>query len=231
MLNKDDHTYNDIREKSLLQWLDEMENHEDIAVHCGVRLAKEYLEYLKYEINTLTDRCQVKDEYLAKIRDNIFNRTSVRVYNPKQIAKPRIERILRAAMAAPSACNGQPWEFFVVTDKEKLEQLSTASPYAGPAKNAPMAIVCAYRKDSKVPEYAALDLGAAIENMVLEAKLMGIGSVWLGIAPDEERMSKVEELLEFNSNLRAFAIVPFGYPYETKEVEDRYDEDRVHYIS
>ncbi len=230
MLEKEDKSYEDIREKSIMQWLDEMEDHEDISVHCGVRLAKDYIAYLKYEINCLTDRCKVKDEYLAKIRENITNRTSIRKFNPKLIAEKRIEGILRAGMAAPSAMNQQPWEFFVVTDKDILGQLSMASPYAGCAKDAPLAIVVAYNKNCSAPEYAGFDCSAAIENMMLEARLMGIGSVWLGIAPIEELMEKVKDILKMGDNLEAFAIMACGYPYETKEVEDRYDEEKIHYI-
>ena len=102
--------------------------------------------------------------------------------------KEKTEAILRAAMQAPSAGNQQPWEFYVVTNKEKLAALSEVSPYAGMTKYAPVAIVAAYRKNCMMPEYAQIDLSIAMENLWLETDAQGLGGVWLGIAPHEERM-------------------------------------------
>ena len=67
MFIKEDNTYNDIREKSLLQWLDEMEHHEDIAVHAGVRLCREYMQYLKEKNEKLEQENELKNCYLKKI--------------------------------------------------------------------------------------------------------------------------------------------------------------------
>ena len=67
MFFREDNTYNEIREKSLLQWLDEMEQHEDIAVRGGVRLCREYMEHLKEEIRRAEEKNKLKDEYLKKI--------------------------------------------------------------------------------------------------------------------------------------------------------------------
>ena len=132
-------------------------------------------------------------------------------------------------MQAPSAGNQQPWEFYVVTDKAKLEELSRVSPYAGMTKDAPVAIVAAYRKECRMPEYAQIDLSIAMENLWLETDAQGLGGVWLGIAPIEERMKAVEEILNIPDTLRAFAIFPYGYPAETRKQQDRYEEDRIHW--
>lgn len=69
-----------------------------------------------------------------------------------------------------------------------------------------------------------------MENLLLEADAQGLGAVWLGIAPIQERMNQVAEILELPDNLRAFAIIPCGYPAEEKVQQDRYDVSRVHYI-
>ena len=106
--------------------------------------------------------------------------------------KEKTEAILRAAMQAPSAANQQPWEFYVVTNKEKLLALSKVHPYAGMTKDAPAAIVSAYRKNCALPEYAQIDLAIAMENLWLETDAQGLGGVWLGIAPKEDRMKAVE---------------------------------------
>ncbi len=161
---------------------------------------------------------------------NIYERVSIRKYEDRPVEEEKILQILKAAMQAPSATNQQPWEFYVVTDKEKLTQLSEASPYASMTKDAPVAIVSAYRKDCKVPEFAQIDMSIAMENLWLETSDQGLGGVWLGIAPNEERMKRVEEILDIPEGLRAFAIFPLGYPAETKKQQDRFEEDRIHYF-
>jgi len=122
----------------------------------------------------------------------IFERMSIRKFEDKPVEKEKLETVLRAAMAAPSAGNQQPWEFYIVTDKTMLEKLSKVSPYAGYTKNAPAAIVSAYREKVWAPEYAQIDMSIAMENIWLSCSDQGLGGVWLGIAPIEERMKAVE---------------------------------------
>ena len=119
--------------------------------------------------------------------NSIFSRVSVRKYLNKQVEKEKTEAILRAAMQAPSAANQQPWEFYVVTNREKLRALARTSPYAGMTKDAPAAIVSVYRKDCAIPAYADIDMSIAMENMWLETDAQGLGGVWLGIAPHRRK--------------------------------------------
>ena len=163
--------------------------------------------------------------------NSIFSRVSIRKYKDKPVEKEKTEAILRAAMQAPSAVNQQPWVFYVVTSKEKLEALSHVSPYSGMTKNAPAAIVSVYRKDSLVPDYAQIDMSIAMENMWLETDAQGLGGVWLGIAPIEDRMKAVEQILDLPDSVRAFAIFPYGYPAEKRKQQDRFDQSRIHYIA
>ena len=160
----------------------------------------------------------------------IYTRVSIRKYQDRPVEKEKTMAILRAAMQAPSAANQQPWEFFVVTNRAKLAALSEVSPYAGMTKNAPIAIVAAYRKDCRVPAYAQIDMSIAMENLWLETSMQGLGGVWLGIAPQEERMTAVEEIIGLPETMRAFAIFPYGYPAEEKPQEDRFDESRIHFV-
>ena len=163
--------------------------------------------------------------------NSIFSRVSIRKYKDRPVEKEKTEAILRAAMQAPSAVNQQPWEFYVVTNKEKLEALSHVSPYSGMTKNAPAAIVSVYRKDILVPDYAQIDMSIAMENMWLETDAQGLGGVWLGIAPIEDRMKAVEQILDLPDSVRAFAIFPYGYPAEKRKQQDRFDQSRIHYIA
>ena len=162
--------------------------------------------------------------------NSMYHRISVRKYQDKPVEREKIEAMLRAAMQAPSAANQQPWEFYVVTNKEKLKALSGVSPYAGMTKNAPAAIVSVYRKDCAIPAYAQIDLSIAMENLWLETDAQGLGGVWLGIAPQEERMKAVEEILDLPDTVRAFAIFPYGYPAEERKQQDRFDPERIHYV-
>ena len=161
---------------------------------------------------------------------HLYTRVSIRKYQDKPVEKEKTEAILRAAMQAPSAANQQPWEFYVVTNKEKLEALSKVHPYAGMTKNAPAAIVSVYRKDCALPAYAQIDLAIAMENLWLEATHQGLGGVWIGTAPKEEIMHAVEAIVGIPEGQRAFAVFPFGYPAQEKEQQDRFDSSRIPWL-
>ena len=124
----------------------------------------------------------------------------------------------------------QPWAFYVVTNREKLEALSKVHPYAGMVKAAPAAIVSAYKKECWMPEFAQIDLSIAMENLWLETDAQGLGGVWLGIAPLEDRMKAVEEILDIPDTLRAFAIFPFGYPAEERKQQNRFEPERIFWV-
>lgn len=80
------------------------------------------------------------------------------------------------------------------------------------------------------PEYFEIDMSAAVENLLLQADALGLGAVWMGIAPDQGRMDAVRKVLDIPENLHAFALFPCGYPAEERAQEDRYDVNRVHYV-
>ena len=163
--------------------------------------------------------------------NEIFHRVSIRKYEDKSVEKEKILQILKAGMQAPSAGNQQPWEFYVVTNQEKIRELSKVSPYAGCAAGAPVLIVPVYRKEGLwVPQYAQIDMSIAQENIWLETDSLGLGGVWLGIAPERDRMDKVAEILDLPDNVEAFSIFVLGYPAEERKQQDRYDESRIHFV-
>lgn len=162
--------------------------------------------------------------------NSIYHRVSIRKYQDRPVEKEKVEAILRAAMQAPSAGNQQPWEFFVITNKEKLKALSEVSPYAAMTKGAPVAIVSAYQKECWMPMFAQIDLAIAMENLWLEADAQDLGGVWLGTAPDEDRMKAVEAIIGMPDTLRAFAVFPLGYPAEERVQQDRFDGNRIHWV-
>ncbi len=164
--------------------------------------------------------------------NELFNRVSVRDFMPDRVENDKIERILDAGMHAPSARNQQPWEFIVVDDKQYLEALSKISAYAWPASRAPMAIVVLGNRDYMTnPVMWEQDLSACTENMLLCATSLGLGSVWLGVAPIRERMNAVTDIFDLTENLMPFSIVAIGYPTEGKHAHrtDRYRPERIHH--
>ena len=81
-----------------------------------------------------------------------------------------------------------------------------------------------------MPVYADIDMSIAMENLWLETTTQGLGGVWLGIAPLEDRMEYVEKIVGIPENQRAFALFPLGYPDENRPQQDRYDENRIHWM-
>lgn len=161
----------------------------------------------------------------------IFTRTSVRSFEDKPVEKEKINQLLKAAFASPSAKNQQPWEFFVVTNKDALQKLSKVHQYATPAAKAPAAIVIAYKKEGlPVQEKAQIDCAIATENIWLACEELGLGGVMLGIAPDAERMKLTAEAINLPDDLEAFTIFPFGYPAKKHEQQDRWDDAKIHFV-
>ena len=160
----------------------------------------------------------------------IFQRVSIRKYEDRPVEDEKLEALLRAAMAAPSARNQQPWEFYIVRNREKILALSQVTPYTGCAAEAPVVIVPVYRENLPAAPFAQIDMSISLENLWLSCGELGLGGVWMGIAPVEDRMKAVEEILGIPAGLRAFALFPVGYPAESRRQQDRFDAARIHYL-
>ncbi len=161
----------------------------------------------------------------------IFERISIRKYENRPVEEEKIRQVLKAAMAAPSAGNQQPWEFYVVRDPEMIRKLADTTPYSKSAAGAPVVIVPCYRTNGLwAPMYDTIDLSIATENMLLEITSLGLGAVWMGIAPIEDRILAVDRILGLGEDLHSFALVPVGYPAESRPQQDRFQEERIHWI-
>ncbi len=164
--------------------------------------------------------------------DVIFNRRSIRRYKNQAVEREKIEKLLRAAMQAPSAVNQQPWEFIVVQNKGNLQRLAQISSYSKMVADAPLAIVLLGNEERmRLQHHWEQDMAAAAQNILLEAVHLGLGGVWLGVAPMKERMDMISELYGLKSKLKPFCVIPIGYPEEGQESKfvDRFDPDRIHY--
>lgn len=162
----------------------------------------------------------------------IFERRSVRLYQEKKVEPEKIEKLLRAAMQAPSAGNQQSSEFLVVTEASSLKKLSLMSPYSKLIEKAPAAIILlGNQKRLKFPENWEQDLGAAAQNILLEAVHLDLGAVWLGVHPLAERIDAVREQFSLPDEYRPFAVIAVGYPKDPSAnvFVDRWNDERVHY--
>ncbi len=160
----------------------------------------------------------------------IFARASVRRFQPTPVEAEKVQQLLRAAMAAPSAGNQQPWEFIVVEKKESLVKLSQMCVHSRLLADAPLAVVVLANKSGmKYPQYWQQDLGAATENLLLEAVHLGLGGVWLGVAPMEERMDYISKMYGLDENYSPFTVVALGYPSAAPSPLDRYNPAKIRY--
>jgi nitroreductase len=169
------------------------------------------------------------------VYENILTRTSVRVYQDKAVDSKKIERLLRAGMAAPSAADKRPWHFVVITDPEKLSGLATANPNAGFAKKAPLAIVVCGDMSKALEgggrDFWIQDCSAASENILLEAHAMGLGAVWTGTYPSKERCEAVAKVLNLPDHLVPLNTIVIGYPANEVQPKDKWDKSNVTYFT
>jgi len=157
----------------------------------------------------------------------IFARRSIREYTTEQVKESAVKAMLEAAMAAPSASNRKPWHFIVVTDRQTLDKLAQAHPYGKMLLEAPLCVaVCG---DSTIsPRFWVQDCSAATENLLLATAALGLGAVWLGVYPREDRIGPIRKVLRIPDNIVPLNLVPIGHPAEEKEPRTQYDERRVH---
>jgi nitroreductase len=159
--------------------------------------------------------------------NTIFARRSIRDYTDKKISRSEIRVMLEAAMAAPSAANLKPWHFIVVTDRQMLYNLAAVHPSSKTLLEAPLCIaVCGDTAISA--RFWVQDCSASTENLLLAATALGLGSVWLGVYPGEDRIQGVRKVLNIPETIFPLNLIAIGHPAEKKESRTQYDKLRVH---
>jgi nitroreductase len=159
-----------------------------------------------------------------EVLDFICRRRSVRRFQKKAIPEETLTLLMKAAMAAPSGNNVQPWEFAVVRDPKIKEELSRVHPWVSMAAEAPAAIVVMGDKRS---EWWSDDCAAATENLLLAAANLGLGTVWCGIK--EHDAKAVRKILGAPDKLGILCIIPIGFPAESPSSHTKYRKDKVHW--
>ena len=160
----------------------------------------------------------------------IFKRHSVRKFTDEKVPDELIENLLKAGMQAPSSCNAQPWEFIVVSKEEDKKAISEMHRFAKPAAGAShLIITLGNLNQAKVHGMIEQDLGACNENILLQATHEGLGAVWLGFHPIEDRTLRLKEFLNIPDYCIPFSVICVGWPKNQGEVKLRYDESKVHW--
>lgn len=160
----------------------------------------------------------------------IRSRRSIRKYTDEPVSDDLIREILDAAMMAPSAGNAQPWQFVVLTDRAVLDSMADLHPYIKMVKQAQAGIlVCGDLSKEKYSGYWVQDCSAAMQNLLLAAHALGLGAVWTGIYPMEDRVSAVRAKFDLPGHIVPLGFTPIGWPDQAPTVDSRFREDRVHY--
>ena len=167
-----------------------------------------------------------------EVKEALLKRRSIRKFEDTPVKEEDILELLHAGMSGPSAVNKRPWEFYVVTNKEKLLELKKASPFS--KIEAPLAIiVCGNLLRAlplKLADYWIQDCSASTENILLRATDLGLGAVWCGAYPQKGAVKAIRKVLSIPIYNKPLNIIYIGYPKEEREARDQYDEERVTFI-
>lgn len=159
----------------------------------------------------------------------ILSRRSIRRYTDKDISDQLVHELLQAAMSAPSAGNQQSWEFIIVRDKKAMEKIRIIHPYSQMLKQASVVLlVCGNVSREIYPGFWVQDCSAAAQNILIAANDLGLGAVWLGVYPLEDRVQGIRKLIDAPENIIPLAMIALGYPGEQPPPVCRFDESRIH---
>lgn len=164
--------------------------------------------------------------------DFIFSRRSIRKYQDREVPTEMLQDLLKAAMAAPSAVAKDPWHYIVLQKRESLDKLADLLPHGRMLRQATAAfIVCGdiRRAHDQQESYMLQDLSASVENILLAANSLGLGSCWLGVHPRQERMAGIAKLFSLSQGIIPMCAIAIGWPAEEPPARTRYNDDAVHW--
>lgn len=165
---------------------------------------------------------------------NILQRKSVRAYTDRAVSHEQLDTLIRAAMAAPTGRDMRPWHFIVLEGRHQLSPLAEQLPYAKMLAEAQAAVVVCgdmsvTDKEGNPSRNWTFDCSAATENLLLQAESMGLGAVWTGVYPYDERIEAVKQALHLPDHLIPLNVIPIGYPKGDPQPKDKYDPAKVEY--
>ena len=163
--------------------------------------------------------------------DFIFGRRSIREYSSNKVTDEVVQKLLEAAMAAPSAVAKDPWRFVVIRNREKLSEITAALPNGQMLASAALGIVVCGDLEAvhdRQLSYLLQDCSAAIENLLVCAHVLGLGACWLGVHPREDRVQRIREIFGLPTSVIPVACISIGHPAESKEPRTRFNPEYVH---
>lgn len=168
------------------------------------------------------------------VMQNILQRKSVRSYTNQPVEREKLDTLVRAAMAAPTGKDMRPWKFVVLDDHQALQHLAQQMPRAKMLTEAQAAIVVCgdmsvVDKEGKPSTNWTFDCSAATENLLLQAEAMGLGAVWIGVYPYDERVAAVKTALDLPSHITPLNVVAIGYPKGNPQPKDKFTKENIHY--
>ena len=181
---------------------------------------------------TVMNSCTSNTNTADSVFENIFNRKSVRSFTSEPVSQEHIEAMLKAAMAAPTAVNYQPWRFVVVTDRAQLDAMAEILPYAKMLRQAPLAIVVCGETtwfEGRENPYWQQDCSAATENLLLAAEALGLGAVWTGVYPNMQLAEPLGEFLGLPETVQPLCAIPIGHHDGSTQPRDKWKPENVHY--
>lgn len=159
----------------------------------------------------------------------LLNRRSIRKYSDEKIPNEIIEKLLKAAMYAPSAMNNQAWQFVVINQKEKLEEIFKIIPQEMLKSTKAAVLICGDLNLEKNIDYIQQNCSAATQNLMLCAHGVGLGSCWVGVYPVKETISGLQRLFSLPKFVVPISLVSLGYPAENPTAEERFKTEKIHF--
>jgi nitroreductase len=173
---------------------------------------------------------QEREEMVMK---NILERKSVRTYAKREVSEDQLNQLLKAAMAAPSARNSQPWAFVVINKREILNNLSSLLPNAKMLSEAQAAIIVCGNMEKALEgegrEFWVQDCSAATQNILLAAESMGLGAVWTGAYPRKEIIKTIQEALKLPEHIIPLNVIPIGWQTGKEKPKEKYTQENIHW--
>lgn len=184
-----------------------------------------------------TDEAESSEGNVGIVRNDsasgIYTRTTARSFSNDLVSDEQTESLIRAAFTSPTGGNQRAWEFIVVTDREIMKEIQTGHPYSEALDTAPLVIIVAANESGAgYQDLLEFDSGIATQSILIQASELGLSSVAMSIAPQEERIQAVVSAVNLPDHIVPHMMVAIGYP-ETDGVSsasvDYFDEGKVHY--
>ena len=162
----------------------------------------------------------------------ILSRRSVRKFQLRPVGREQLTELLKAAMAAPSACCRDPWHFEAVTSRERLKEIAACLPNGAFLADAG-ACICVVGDISKAHggelSYMLQDCSAATENILIAAPLLGLGACWLGVHPRQDRVDALRKIFGLPDTMIPVSCIALGWPGDHPQSRTRYNESAIHF--